>query len=141
MPNVPPNQRPPGTGWGPPPGGYQRPGTAPPPPPPPPPPPQAPGWQQQPPALPGGYVYQQPHGQQYPPPPQKPPGRALSIIAFVLAGVALLFLPPLFMIVGVILSIIAITKGDSLGKWALGASVAGGVLGMIIGVLVLGAMD
>jgi len=58
-----------------------------------------------------------------------------------MAGVALLFLPPFFMIAGVILSIIAITKGDSLGKWALGASIAGGILGMIIGVLVFGLMD
>ncbi len=158
MTNVPPNERPPRTAWRPPPGGYQRPGSAPPPPPPPPPqqpPPtqQAPGWQQQPPA-PGGYGYQQqpsyqqqpygyqqPYGQQYPPPPQNPPGRVLSIIAFSLAGVALILLPPIFMIAGVVLSIIAITKGDSLGKWALGASIAGGVLGMVIAFLVFGSMD
>ncbi len=108
MTNVPPNQRPRGSGWGPPP---------------------APGWQQQAPYP------------QYPPPPQKPPGRVLSIIAFVLAGAALIFLPPFFMIAGVILSIIAINKGDSLGKWALGASIAGGVIGMVLGVLVLGLTD
>ena len=105
MTNVPPNQRPSGTGWGPPPGGYQAP------------------------------------GQQYPPPPQRPPGRVLSIVAFVLAGVALILLPPFCMVAGIILSVIAITRGDPLGKWALGASIAGGVVGMVLGVLVLALTD
>jgi len=65
----------------------------------------------------------------------------LSIIAFVMAGVALIFFPPVFGLAGVILSIIAISKGDPLGKWALGASIAGAVLGFALAILVLGATD
>ncbi|HSH60254.1 MAG TPA: hypothetical protein VK988_11555 [Acidimicrobiales bacterium] len=40
-----------------------------------------------------------------------------------------------------ILSIIAITMGDSLGKWALGASLGGGVIGLFLAWLVLESMD
>lgn len=113
MSNVPRDQQPPGPGY----------------PPPPPPPSPGPAWQQQ---QPGGYG-------QPAPPSATPPGRPLTITAFVLAGLALLFLPPLLALIGVILSVIAMSKGDPLAKWSLVASIAGGVIGMIIGVAVLSA--
>ncbi len=163
MTNDPPNERRPRTGWGPPPEGYgqaeqvqpEEPARPPAPPPPPPSPPRpGAGWQQSQPYQPPQYApqyqpppYQQPppypqaYGPQYPPPPKTPPGRVLSIIAFVLAGIALIFLPPFFALAGVILAVIAMTKADPLGKWALAASITGGVLGMVIGLIVASAMD
>lgn len=113
MSNVPPDQQPPAPG-------YQ---------PPPPTPSPGPAWQQQ---QPGGYG-------QPAPPSGTPTGRPLTITGFVLAGLALLFLPPLFALIGVILSVVAMSKGDPLAKWSLVASIAGGVIGMIIGVLVVTA--
>lgn len=65
--------------------------------------------------------------------------RTLTVIAFVLAAIAVFFLPPLFGIAGIVCASIAMVKGDALGKWALAASIVGLVLGMILGYVVLQA--
>ena len=78
------------------------------------------------------------------PPPVAPVASAdrntLSIIAFVMAGIALLFVPPLFGIAGIVLSSIGISKGERLAKLALGLSVAGLILGLVIGYLTVRAV-
>jgi uncharacterized membrane protein len=65
--------------------------------------------------------------------------RTLTVIAFVMAAIAVFFLPPLFGIAGVVCASIAMVKGDALGKWALTASIGGLVIGMMLGYLLLHA--
>lgn len=65
--------------------------------------------------------------------------RTLAVVAFVCAGIALFFLPPVFGIAGIICASIAMAKGDSLGKWALGASVLALIVGMVLSYVVLRA--
>lgn len=64
-------------------------------------------------------------------------GRTLAIVAFVLAGIALFILPPVFGIAGIVCAAISMGKGDPLGKWALLASIVGLVGGMVLGYIVL----
>ncbi|MFH0241817.1 hypothetical protein ACGRHY_05105 [Streptomyces sp. HK10] len=72
--------------------------------------------------------------QPYPPQPQPPnPSNTLSIVGIVLGCVAFLFCPPLFGIAGIICGAVANSKGERLGKTAIGVSVAGLVGGMILG--------
>lgn len=66
-------------------------------------------------------------------------GRTLSIIGFVLAGIALFLFPPVFGIAGAIVGYLGHRKGDPLGKWAAGASIAAVVVGMILGFVVFNA--
>lgn len=71
-------------------------------------------------------------------PIQRPPennGRVFTIIAFVFAAIALLFCPPLFGVAGIVLGAIGHSKGDPLGKWAIGAAAVCMVVGMILGAL------
>ena len=79
----------------------------------------------------------------YPPPRTgtRVPGRSLSIVGFVLAGIAILFVPPLFALAAIALGIIAHSKGDPLGKWVIVAGIAGGVVGMALGAALLAAND
>lgn len=65
--------------------------------------------------------------------------RTLTVIAFVLAAIAVFFLPPVFGIAGIVCASIAMVKGDALGKWALTASIAGLVIGMVLAYVVLHA--
>lgn len=83
--------------------------------------------------------YQQPYGQP-PQPPQRSGAQVLSIIGFVCAAVALLFIPILFGLAGIVLGVVGHTRGEPLGKWAAIASGATMVLGMVIGVLVMRSM-
>lgn len=64
------------------------------------------------------------------------PGNTLSIIGTVLGVVALVILPPVFGIAGIVLGVIALRKHERLGGVALGVSIVGLVAGMIIGALV-----
>ena len=135
-----PDRRPRPSGWRPPPGGYRRPEEPTPPPPPPPPPAPRPGtaWQQQPP---GPYQqpspYQQPYGQQYPPPPAAAgQGRGYTVASFICAVIALIFLPIVLGPLGAAMAGIGMSKGDPLAKWALGASIACMVIGMVLGLIV-----
>ncbi|MGY4099737.1 hypothetical protein ACW2Q0_09290 [Nocardia sp. R16R-3T] len=71
------------------------------------------------------------------PPPYRAPGsrpgaQPLSIIAFVCAGISLLFCPYLFGPVGIILGIVGHKKGESLGKWAAIVSTISLIIGLIL---------
>ena len=130
MSNAPPDP-PPGSGggWQPSGGGYQ----------------SGAGWQQQQPQPPGAYG-QVPPGEDpsrmYPPPP--PPtsrGRGFTVASFVLAGLALVAFPIILGLVGIALGGVGMSKGDPLGKWAMGASGAAMVVGMVLAFVVFQATD
>lgn len=124
MSNVPPAQPRPGSGWQAPPGGHQPQGG-------PPPPPPGAGWQQQP-----------APGPQYPPPPPgSAQGRGYTIASFICAVIALVFFPVVLGPLGAVLGYVGHRKGDPAGKWALIASIAALVLGMIIGLIVFSTVD
>ena len=80
------------------------------------------------------------------PPPPAPARRprvsdqVLSIIGFVCAAIALLFIPILFGIIGIVLGIVGHTRGEALGKWAAIASAVTMVGGMILGIIVVNSM-
>jgi hypothetical protein len=64
--------------------------------------------------------------------------RVCTILGFVFAVVAILFLPPLFGLAALILGLIGGALGDRpLGWYAAGAGVLGGVVGMILSYLVM----
>jgi hypothetical protein len=77
------------------------------------------------------------------PPPRARTGsaRTLTIVGFVLAAIAVLLAPPLFGLAAVVLGIIAHTKGDPLGKWAIAAGIAGAIVGMLLVAVLLNAGD
>ncbi|WP_433429190.1 hypothetical protein [Nonomuraea sp. CA-141351] len=78
-----------------------------------------------------------------PPPPQKPQpsNQILSIIGFVCAAVAVLFIPILFGLAGIVLGIVGHTRGEPLGKWAAVAGGVGMVLGIVLGAIIVGSMS
>jgi hypothetical protein len=61
-----------------------------------------------------------------------------SIAAMILGGVALLFFPPFVGGAGVICAIIAKTKNEKLWGIGLAASIVGGALGALLGVMIWG---
>jgi hypothetical protein len=64
--------------------------------------------------------------------------RVCTIIAFVLAVVALFVFPVIFGPIAIVLGIVAYVKGDRpLGMWAIVAGVVGLAVGMLLGYLVL----
>ncbi|MEV5767232.1 hypothetical protein AB0L34_22085 [Micromonospora sp. NPDC052213] len=66
--------------------------------------------------------------------PRSGAARICTILGFVFAVIAILFLPPLFGLVGLILGIVGAVLGDKpLGWYAAVASVAGAIIGMVIG--------
>jgi hypothetical protein len=66
--------------------------------------------------------------------------RYCTIAAFACAVIALVLLPPIFALLAVVLGVVAATQGDKpLGWYAVGAGVAGGVIGMILGAIVFSA--
>jgi hypothetical protein len=74
-------------------------------------------------------------------PQQQPnPSNTLSIVGIVLGAVAFLFCPPLFGVAGIICGAIAKSKGERLASIALGVSIAGLVIGMLIGLLLFEGM-
>ncbi|MGH2752115.1 MAG: hypothetical protein ACRDK3_14775 [Actinomycetota bacterium] len=70
----------------------------------------------------------------------RPEGRTLTIVGFVLAGLALVIAPILLGPAAAICGGIAMSKGDPLGKWALVAGIAATILGFVIGAVVLEMM-
>ena len=67
------------------------------------------------------------------PPPQQPPNR-LSIVAFVLAAIALIILPIVFGVAGIACAAVALRRGERLGKIALIVAIAATALSMIGGI-------
>ena len=87
---------------------------------------------------------QQGQWSQQPPPYPQPQAQStpvLSIIGFICAAVALLFIPLLFGIAGIVLGIVGHTRGETLGKWAAIASAITMIAGMVLGYLVLTSMS
>lgn len=70
----------------------------------------------------------------------KPEGRTLSIVAFVLAGIAVFIVPIILGPIAAILGGIAMSKGDPLGRWALAAGIAGTIIGMALGAALVASM-
>jgi hypothetical protein len=68
-------------------------------------------------------------------------GRTLTIIGFVCAALALLFLPIVFGPAAIVLGIIGWRKGDRLGIWAAVLGLVTMIAGMAIGVAVLNARN
>ena len=62
-----------------------------------------------------------------------PAGRTYTIVAFVLAAVAVLFVPILFGPVAAILAGIGMSKGDPLAKWALVTAIVCTIAGFALG--------
>lgn len=71
--------------------------------------------------------------------PQAPSatGNTLSIIGIVCGVLAVLFLPIVFGPIGIVLGIIARTKGERLATIAIIVAAAGMVLGFILGAIIL----
>ncbi|MEV4347396.1 hypothetical protein AB0J83_23315 [Actinoplanes sp. NPDC049596] len=66
--------------------------------------------------------------------------RVCTILAFVFAAVAILFVPIIFGLAAVVLGLVGGYLGDRpLGWYAAAAGAAGGVLGVILGAIVLNA--
>lgn len=89
--------------------------------------------------------YPQPNGFAYPqqaqaPSAQQARGNTLSVVAIVLGALALIVLPPLFGIAGIVCASVGIKKGERLGKVGLAVSIAGLVLGMLLGLLVFASL-
>ncbi|GAA3240350.1 hypothetical protein [Nonomuraea helvata] len=81
----------------------------------------------------------------YPPPPppqrQAPSSQVLSIIGFVCAVVAVLFIPILFGLAGIVLGIVGHTRGEPLGKWAAVAAGVGMIIGIALGAILVSSMS
>ncbi|MBF8189854.1 hypothetical protein ITP53_29845 [Nonomuraea sp. K274] len=61
----------------------------------------------------------------------------MSVIGFVCAVVAVLFIPILFGLAGIVLGIVGHTRGEPLGKWAAVAAGIGMIAGIVLGVLLM----
>lgn len=79
-----------------------------------------------------------------PPPPDPGPvpgtrvsDQVLSIIGFVCAAVAVLYIPVLFGLAGVVLGIVGHTRGEPLGRWAAIAAGAGMLAGTLLSILLV----
>jgi hypothetical protein len=61
----------------------------------------------------------------------------LSIIAIVLGVCAIVIFPPVLGVIGVILGVIAKTKGERLSTWGIVIPIVGMVLGLILAAIIL----
>lgn len=77
----------------------------------------------------------------YPQPPQRQGAQVLSIIGFVCAAVAVLFIPILFGLAGIVLGIVGHTRGEPLGRWSAIAAGVCMVVGMVLGALASRALS
>ena len=80
-----------------------------------------------------------PPAEQQPQTTAQNPSNTLSIIGIVCGVIALLFIPPLFGIAGVVLGVVARSKGERLGTIAIIVAAIGLVVGMILGYVVFSA--
>ncbi|HEX2130235.1 MAG TPA: hypothetical protein VHH15_01650 [Actinophytocola sp.] len=65
-------------------------------------------------------------------------GRVCVIISFVLAAIAVLFLPIVFGPAAIVLAIVGYALGDKrVGSWAIGIAVVATILGFLLGYLVM----
>lgn len=71
--------------------------------------------------------------------PAQKPAQGLAVAGLVCGIVAFLFLPPLFGILGIVFGAVSWSKGNTLGRTATFVSIAGLILGMIIGAIVMGS--
>lgn len=85
-----------------------------------------------PPAGPAGYGAPAPAGTGTP---------VLSIITFVLSAIAILFLPIVFGLAGIVTGIVAVVRKERLGKIALIVAVVATVVGFALGALVMSQMS
>ena len=60
----------------------------------------------------------------------------LSIITFVLSAIAILFLPIVFGIAGIVTGVFAVVRKERLGKIALVVAVVATVVGFVLGAIV-----
>lgn len=65
------------------------------------------------------------------------PGRGFTITGFILAAAGLLIVPIILGPAGAIFGGVGLSKGDSLGKWAIAAGVLATIIGMALGAWVL----
>ncbi|MCG7288187.1 hypothetical protein MHY85_19715 [Cellulomonas sp. ACRRI] len=65
----------------------------------------------------------------------------LSIITFVLSAIAILFLPIVFGLAGIVTGIVAVVRKERLGKIALIVAVVATVIGFALGALVMSQMS
>ncbi|MEY4080854.1 MAG: hypothetical protein RL430_1284 [Actinomycetota bacterium] len=72
------------------------------------------------------------------PTPAKP-AQGLAIAGLICGIVAFLIIPPLFGILGIVFGAVSWSKGNTLGRTATIVSIAGLILGMIIGAVVMSA--
>lgn len=70
-----------------------------------------------------------------------PEGRTLTIVAFVLAAITVLFFPIILGPAAAICAGVAMSKGDPLAKWALFTAIACTIAGMAIGYAVFESMQ
>lgn len=99
---------------------------------------------------------QEPHQPATSTPPAAPPAGAagygapapagtgtpvLSIITFVLSAIAILFLPIVFGIAGIVTGIVAVVRKERLGKIALIVAIVATVIGFALGALVMSQMS
>jgi hypothetical protein len=64
-----------------------------------------------------------------------PPGRICAIAGFGLAGFAVWIFPYVLAPVALVLGVIALRRGEQLGKWVIVAAVVGFALGLLIAAL------
>lgn len=76
-----------------------------------------------------------------PPYPTRVTDQVLSIVGCVCAAVAVLFSPVLFGLAGIVLGIVAHTKGEPLGKWAAVAAGVGMIIGTVLSVILESVMS
>ncbi|MCE7002935.1 hypothetical protein LWC34_08845 [Kibdelosporangium philippinense] len=64
--------------------------------------------------------------------------RVCSIISFVLSAIAILFLPIVFGLAAIVLTVVGFAMGDKvLGKWAIPVAVVATALGFFLGYLAM----
>ncbi|WP_229375820.1 hypothetical protein [Streptomyces spirodelae] len=79
-------------------------------------------------------------GPYQPGPPPANDSNTLSIVGIVLGAVAFIFCPPGFGIAGMICGFVAKSKQERLAPVAIGVSIAGLVVGMVLGLVVFRGM-
>lgn len=79
-------------------------------------------------SYPGGY----PGGQ-----PPRQGAQVFSIIAIICGVLAILILPPILGLIGVVLAVVGRSKREPLWKVGLGVAIGGAVLGLVLGAILV----